>query len=165
MAKEQLYETINKFRQTLYEMENAEDSQEAVPYTNQDEMLGQYMDSARQTFGADFNNTENPLLYIPKGENVIFRGEIAKDLDNAKFEMHLNGENAGCYIYTDSLKLTEEVVKQLNVIWGFYENWKKEIASMGDKAPMSVKGNDSEPTNNGENKSMVPGDDFGSKQQ
>lgn len=164
--KDLLYETMDNFRKALNEMEdNQEDNQESVAYTNQDEILGQYMESARETFGANFSNTEKPMIYFPDGENVIFQGEIAKNLNNAKFQMSLNGDSAGCHIFLNDLELTKDNVELLRVINGFYENWKEQLSTMADKAPMSLKGNDNDVTNNNGSQSMVPGDDFGSKQQ
>lgn len=165
--KEMFYEDIKRFKQALNEMEEQqEESTNAVPYTNQDEILGQYMDSARQQFGANFTNTKHPMMYIPSdgnnSENVIFTGEIGRQLNNAKFEMELNGEKSGCRIYATTINLTKECVELLKVVNGFYEVWSKEIGEMADKKPMSIKGNeDSEQTN--ENSGMVPGDDFGSR--
>lgn len=169
MKREPIYETMDLFRKSLNEMSENNNSTDGVPYTNQDEILGQFMDSARQQFGANFSNTENPMLYIPQNdrdsENVIFRGEIGKNLNNAKFEMELNGEKSGCRVYTNNLELTDENVNILKVVLGFYNNWKEQLSTMADKKPMSVKGNDVDETPQQQNQGqeMVAGDDFGSR--
>ena len=163
--KDLLYESMKEFRKALNEMEEKqEENQDSVAYTNQDEILGQYMESARETFGADFSKTEKPMVYFPNDGNVIFQGEIAKNLNNAKFQMSLNGAEAGCHVFINDLDVTEDNVELLKVINGFYENWKQQLSTMADKAPMSLKGNDNSDTNAGGNQGMVPGDDFGSKQ-
>ena len=163
--KDLLYESMKEFRKALNEMEEKqEENQDSVAYTNQDEILSQYMESARETFGADFSNTEKPMVYFPGDGNVIFQGEIAKNLNNAKFQMSLNGAEAGCHVFINDLEVTEDNVELLKVINGFYENWKQQLSTMADKAPMSLKGNDNDTTNTGGNGAMVAGDDFGSRQ-
>ena len=167
IKKDMLYEDLNTFRKTLTEMEEGQGtSTEGIPYTGQDEILGQFIDSAREQFGANFSNTKDPMMYFPQnernGENVLFRGEIGDTLNNAKFEMTTSGEKPGCFIYTnDHLQLTEDSVELLKVIFGFYKNWKEQLSQMADKKPMSLKANDEDGQSYGQG-DMVPGDDYGS---
>lgn len=163
-----LYELMNKYKETINEIEDkeretdndnereddkTENTNEAIPYTNQDEILSEILDSARQLFGANFSNTKNPLLYYPEDENISLSGEITGKLKNAKFQFWFQGDD-GCIISTQMLKLDKDVVELLDDVYGYFENWQKKLAQMADKKPMSMKGEE-------ENK-MVPGDDFGS---
>ena len=87
--RKKLYEFMDRYRETINEIEEKEydnekdkeevveeGDKEAIPYTNQDEILSEIIDSARQLFGANFSNTKNPLLYYPEDENISLSGEI-----------------------------------------------------------------------------------------
>ncbi len=169
--EEMLYEIMDRFKSAVNEIserENEENNdysdeknddeeysdEDAIPYTNQDEILTEILDSARQLFGANFSNTKTPLLYYPKDENISLSGEITGKLKNAKFQFWFQGDD-GCIISTDMLKLDKDVVELLDDVYGYYQNWQQKLAQMADKKPMSMKGGDDE--------NMVAGDDFGSR--
>lgn len=137
----------------------AEDSK---PYTSQDEIYNQSLETMKKQFGANFANVKGPMRYYPKSENrsenVSLSGEISS-LNNAKFQFWLQDENNGsCLISCDMLRLTDKVVELLGVVYGAFENWQKDVRNLGDMKPMSMRGNDDEEGTSG----MVPGDDYGS---
>lgn len=166
--KNDIYEVIQKYKKSVDEYLNeGQDhsnykAENAIPYTNQDEILGETLDSARELFGANFSNVKDPMLYYPASENgvenVSLSGEIGL-LNDAKFQFWMKDENnAGCIISCNLLTLNKETVNLLGVVYGAYDTWKHNLLRMGDIKPMTFHGN-------GESKQMVPGDDFGSNEQ
>lgn len=79
--------------------------------------------------GAQFSKPENgdvteaPLIYIPSTNNLVFSGVIPC-LNNMKFQFSLRTSTGnGCFIWTDGMILSQENMKILNKLWGFYKNW------------------------------------------
>lgn len=155
---------LNEWRKRLNEdYENAEMGQNdgTVPYTMQDELMQSITQTAKQQFGADFSKVKNPMLYYTETGDVEVNGVIAS-LDDAKFQFRY--KNSECNIWTNQdnpLKLNDESVRTLGVIWGVYKNWKKELGQAEDYKPMSMRNGDVQ--KNGmqqQGSNMVPGDDF-----
>lgn len=76
--------------------------------------------------------TSNPLVFINKRDdlnrpaNIIFSGMIPS-LNNLKFQFKLNESSGnGCFVWVDGLPLTEDNMKTLNKLFGYYLNWKDE---------------------------------------
>ena len=69
--------------------------------------------------------SSNPLVYLPKTGNLVFSGTIP-NLNNMKFQFSLMDVTSSPYIWTDSLPLTEEVIKTMNKLRGFYLNWREQ---------------------------------------
>jgi hypothetical protein len=154
---------LNEWRKRLnddYQDSDTEQNNEAVPYTMQDELMQSITETAKKQFGADFSKVENPMLYYPESGDVEVNGLIAT-LDDAKFQFRY--KNSECNIWTNNdnpLKLNDENVRTLGVIWGVYKNWKKELGSAEDYKPMSMRNGDIQQNDMQQGGNMVPGDDF-----
>lgn len=67
----------------------------------------------------------NPLVYYPATEDVVFSGKIPNK-GNMIFQFRLvDRTGEGCYIWVENLSLTEDVLKTLNKLRGYYLNWKE----------------------------------------
>ena len=90
--------------------------------TNQIEQFKSAVDSSAQFANSDAENAaNNPLIYMPNGNNIVFSGTIPR-LDNLTWQFVLN-ETDGCYIVTKNMKLNKENLMVLNKLQGFYKNW------------------------------------------
>jgi hypothetical protein len=128
--------TLNKVRLLNEEV----DKQEGVPYGNSDELFNDSIQTAKSQFGADFSKCKTPMIYYPKDDNVILSGEIPT-LNNAKFQF-LYKDSAGgfgCFLWCDNISLSDENIKLIAKINGVYKNWKQELETSEDKAPMNYK--------------------------
>ena len=79
-----IYETFDRMR-ALNEADSSVDAQnnqdghqndDTVPYTSQDTLMTNTLESAKQEFGADFNKIKNPMLYYPKDGDITLSGII-----------------------------------------------------------------------------------------
>ena len=124
--------SIKKFMLT-----EEEQKRDAIAITN-DARFGQsvlqgQIDSFKQTVnaGAKFakeNADEpenNPLVYYPKTGNLVFSGSIPQ-LNNLKFQFSLNDTTGSPYIFVDGLCLSEDAIKTLSKLRGFFLNWRDE---------------------------------------
>ena len=112
---------------------------DSVPYTNQDELMNSIMETTKKQFGADYNKFKTPMLYWKEDGDITLSGEISM-LNNAKFQFRYKDDSGcGCYIWTEPLRLTKDNLKTLQIIFGVYENWKKELSSSEDIKPMALK--------------------------
>ena len=67
---------------------------------------------------------ENPLVYIPSEENLIFSGKIPS-LENLAWQFNLNKKiDSGCFIITEGITLNDDVLQKLNKLYGHYKNWR-----------------------------------------
>ena len=49
-------------------------------------------------------------------------------MNNLKFQFrYKDSSGQGCYIWAEGLQLTDDNVKKINKIQGFYKNWKDDI--------------------------------------
>lgn len=135
---------LNKIRalRESQENENVNESSEAVPYTQEDEQYATMLQTCKTQFGANFSNTESPMLYYPSsGEAVIF-GEIPK-LGEAKFQFRSKDSSGnGCYLFLTPVQLTDDNIRTMNTVLGVYKNWREELLKNDDNRPMSVKNKD-----------------------
>ena len=116
-----------------------DNSNQGIPYTMQDELMSNITQTAKAQFGADFSQSDNPMLYYPQDGDVTLSGTISA-MNNAKFQFRYKDSSGnGCYIWVESLQLSDEVLKKLSVIYGVYKNWKNELSSAEDIKPMSLK--------------------------
>lgn len=137
-----LFETkrpsINKFMLT-----EEEEKSDAIAITN-DARFGQsvlqgQIDSFKQTVnaGAKFakenadDPESNPLVYYPKTGNLVFSGSIPQ-LNNLRFQFSLNDTTGSPYIFVDGLCLSEDTIKTLSKLRGFFLNWRDEWENSGD---------------------------------
>lgn len=133
-------DTSNLKRNLLTESD--EKTPDAIAITNSARFGQNVLQSQEEAFknavnsGAIFSSenendpTSNPLVFINKNDelnrpaNMIFSG-IIPSLNNLKFQFKLNEASGnGCFIWTDGLPLTEENMKTLNKLYGYYLNWK-----------------------------------------
>ena len=130
--------SIKKFMLT-----EEEQKRDAIAITN-DARFGQsvlqgQIDSFKQTVnaGAKFakeNADEpenNPLVYYPKTGNLVFSGSIPQ-LNNLKFQFSLNDTTGSPYSFVDGLCLSEDAIKTLAKLRGFFLNWRDEWENSGD---------------------------------
>ena len=79
--------------------------------------------------GAQFSKpgdkvSESPLIYLPSENNLIFSGTVPR-LNNLKFQFKLRTSTGeGCFLWCDGLILTNENMKTLTKLYGFYVNWR-----------------------------------------
>lgn len=111
--------------------ESTENLNDGIPITDDSEfgnnVLTQQKEEAKNNIGADFRNYETPLVYFKSDGDVVFSGEIP-DMNNLRFQFrYRDSSGQGCYIWVNGLQLTDENIKKLNRIAGFYKNWKDSI--------------------------------------
>ena len=122
-----------------HDTKETDNEMDAVPYTMQDELMANITQTAKTQFGADFSQSDNPMLYYPKDGDVTLSGVIS-DMNNAKFQFRYKDSSGnGCYIWTEPLQLTDETIKKLSVINGVFKNWKNDLASAEDIKPIGFK--------------------------
>lgn len=122
-----------------HDTKETDNEMDAVPYTMQDELMANITQAAKTQFGADFSQSDKPMLYYPKDGDVTLSGVIG-DMNNAKFQFRYKDSSGnGCYIWTEPLQLTDETIKKLSVINGVFKNWKNDLASAEDIKPMGFK--------------------------
>ena len=134
---------LKESKQTSKLLTESEEKSDAIAMTN-DARLGQsvlqgQIDSFKQTVnaGAKFakeNADEpenNPLVYYPKTGNLVFSGSIPQ-LNNLKFQFSLNDTTGSPYIFVDGLCLSEDAIKTLSKLRGFFLNWRDEWENSGD---------------------------------
>lgn len=143
------------------------ESTDAVPYTQQDELMTSIMETAKSQFGADFSNAKTPMLYYPKDGDVTLSGEIPGLGGEIKFQFkYKDASGNGCFIWCNYMVLSDETVKKLAVIHGVYKNWKEELSTAEDIKPMSYGGDSGSQIpqsqdmgQDSEGQAMRPGDD------
>lgn len=114
--------------------------QEAVPYTAQDTLMTNTLQSAKQEFGADFNQIKNPMLYYPADGDITLSGLIP-ELNDAKFQFRYKvGDGAGCYIWANPyLPISDKTIQVLSKVNGVCKNWRDEISKSEDCKPSNYK--------------------------
>ena len=145
---------------TINESSDNNENKESVPYTNQDELMTNIMNTAKTQFGADFSGIKNPMRYYPADGDVVLSGVI-RDM-NTSFQFRFKDSSGnGCYIWVESLQLSDDVIRRLSVIHGVFKNWKDDLTKAEDYKPMSYRGADSgNIQNDNGGRQMVPGDDL-----
>ena len=113
---------------------------EAVPYTAQDTLMTNTLQSAKQEFGADFNSIKNPMLYYPADGDITLSGVIP-ELNDAKFQFRYKvGDGAGCYIWANPyLPISDKTIQVLGKVNGVCKNWRDEISKSEDCKPSNYK--------------------------
>jgi hypothetical protein len=117
--------------------EETEKSQNAIAITDDPKFGQSVLSSQIEQFrtsvdsGAQFskggdNVAESPLIFIPSENNLIFSGTIPR-LNNLKFQFKLRTNTGeGCFVWCDGLILSEENMKTLWKLYGFYVNWRNQ---------------------------------------
>lgn len=120
--------------------ENNEDNKpnEAVPYGQQDELFKNSIQPCRTQFGADFSKLKTPMLYYPDGDITL--SGVIPSLNNAKFQFRfLEPSGNGCFIWLDSIQLTDDTINRINKIYGVYKNWRQQLSTSEDNKPLKLK--------------------------
>lgn len=127
----------------IREVENDSNNGDAIAITDDakfgEQVLTNQMNSFKQSVhgGAKFANASpsnpksSPLVFFPETGNLIFSGSIPA-LSNLKFQFSLNDVTSAPYIFVDGLSLTDEAIKTLNKLNGFYKNWCDEWFQAGE---------------------------------
>lgn len=119
--------------------EEKENDGDAVPYTSHDEMLKNSLQPCRTQFGADFSKLKNPMLYYPQDGDITLSGVIPS-LNNAKFQYRfLEPSGNGCFVWLDSIQLTDDTINRINKIYGVYKNWRQQLLTSEDNKPLKLK--------------------------
>jgi hypothetical protein len=135
--RDDIRDVFNRFRKALNE---SEEQQNGVPYTQQDEVLQTSMQTATEAFGADFSSLKTPMYYYRQDGDITLSG-IIPSLDDSKFQFSYKN---GCNFWSGDgqVKINDENITKLSRMLGVYKNWKKELDSMTDKKPMNIKNED-----------------------
>ena len=140
-----IYESLDRLR-ALNEVDSSDNVQnnqqnsDTVPYTSQDTLMTNTLDSAKQEFGADFNKIKNPMLYYPKDGDITLSG-IIPELNDAKFQFRYKvGDGAGCYVWSNPyLPISDKTIQLLSKVNGVCKNWRDEISKSEDCKPSNYK--------------------------
>ena len=137
MNNNDIRDTFKRFRTALNEME---ERQNGVPYTQQDEILQSSMQSAKEAFGADFSRIKTPMFYYRSDGDITLSGEIPS-LNDARFQFSYKN---GCSFWSvnNEVKIDKDSVMKITRMYGVYDNWKRELDAMTDKKPMNMKNED-----------------------
>lgn len=139
-----LRDTFKRFREAINE---TTDRSDGVPYTNEDSILQDTVQTAKEQFGADFTKTKNPMYYFDDDGDVVFNCVIPS-LNNARVQYRYKEPSGfGVFFWTDSsnaLILSDENLKTLSKINGVYKNWKQSLSTEEDIRPTQLRNNDSQ---------------------
>lgn len=121
------YETSNTEK---FSKNDKSENSEGIPVTDDPKFGNQTLTTQKEAakeIGADFKNFDTPLIFYPEDGDLVLSGEIP-DMNNLKFQFrYKDSSGQGCYIWTEGLQLTDDNVKRINKIQGFYKNWKDDI--------------------------------------
>ena len=121
------YETSNTEK---FSKNGKSENSEGIPVTDDSKFGNQTLTTQKEAakeIGADFKNFDTPLIFYPEDGDLVLSGEIP-DMNNLKFQFrYKDSSGQGCYIWAEGLQLTDDNVKKINKIQGFYKNWKDDI--------------------------------------
>lgn len=121
------YETSNTEK---FSKNSKSENSEGIPVTDDPKFGNQTLTTQKEAakeIGADFKNFDTPLIFYPEDGDLVLSGEIP-DMNNLKFQFrYKDSSGQGCYIWAEGLQLTDDNVKKINKIQGFYKNWKDDI--------------------------------------
>lgn len=121
------YETSNTEK---FSKNGKSENSEGIPVTDGPKFGNQTLTTQKEAakeIGADFKNFDTPLIFYPEDGDLVLSGEIP-DMNNLKFQFrYKDSSGQGCYIWAEGLQLTDDNVKKINKIQGFYKNWKDDI--------------------------------------
>jgi hypothetical protein len=146
-----IYETLNTLKQfnrnsSTYLTEandgnnGQKDNSDAIPYSAQDTLMTNTLASAKQEFGADFNQIKNPMLYYPSDGDITLSGVIP-EMNDAKFQFRYKvGDGAGCYIWSNPyMPISDKTIQTLSKVNGVCKNWRDEISKSEDCRPSNYR--------------------------
>lgn len=105
---------------TLYGDENENDTIELIG-----DELKEEQDKFRQVVGTRVEFTVFNLY--PEANNVIFGGKF-QNLSGMEFQMSLEGDD-GVYVTANNMQLTDDAIKTLNRLRGYYVDWADDWAT------------------------------------
>ena len=132
--------SVNHTEKGLLKEDTNEDNNEvnAIAITDDirfgDNVLSSQIEQFRSAVesGAQFNKPEQgkvaeaPLIFMPKTNNLVFSG-IIPCLNNLKWQFVLKTNTGnGCFIWSDGMILSDENLKIIQKLYGFYKNWKEQ---------------------------------------
>lgn len=173
-----IYETLNTLRQfnrnsSTYLTEandgnnGQKDNADAIPYSAQDTLMTNTLASAKQEFGADFNQIKNPMLYYPSDGDITLSG-IIPEMNDAKFQFRYKvGDGAGCYIWSNPyMPISDKTIQTLSKVNGVCKNWRDEISKSEDCRPSNYRDpQDVQNNTQGQAQEGAPVDDQGAEAQ
>ena len=130
-----LQESVNSSEKSIITEEVGNNESDAIAITDDPKFGQSVLSSQIEQFrtsvdsGAQFSKpggkvSESPLIYMPSENNLIFSGTIPR-LNNLKFQFKLRTSTGeGCFVWCDGLILSEENIKTLFKLYGFYVNWR-----------------------------------------
>ena len=137
-----IYESFRLLREAEdKQFDNSQnDNEDAVPYSAQDTLMTNILASAKQEFGADFNQIKNPMLYYPKDGDITLSG-IIPEMNDAKFQFRYKvGDGAGCYVWSNPyMPISDKTIQTLSKVNGVCKNWRDEISKSEDCRPSNYK--------------------------
>ena len=116
------------------------DNVDAIPYSAQDTLMTNVLASAKQEFGADFNQIKNPMLYYPSDGDITLSG-IIPEMNDAKFQFRYKvGDGAGCYVWSNPyMPISDKTIQTLSKVNGVCKNWRDEISKSEDCRPSNYR--------------------------
>lgn len=91
--------------------------------SNQIDQFKASVDGGAQFAKPTLKVSDCPLIYLPSTGNLVFSGVIPR-LNNLKFQFVLRTSTGnGCFIWSDGLILSNENLKTLQKLYGYYINW------------------------------------------
>lgn len=137
-----IYKTFNKLRTVIKENTDKVQTVDAVPYTSQDVLMTNVLDTCKKEFGADFQKIKNPMLYYPKDGDITLIGYIP-EMNDAKFQFRYKvGDGAGCYVWSNPyMPISDKTIQTLQKVNGVCKNWRDDISKSEDSKPSNYREN------------------------
>lgn len=135
-----IYESFRLLREANDQNKEQNDNADAIPYSAQDTLMTNTLASAKQEFGADFNQIKNPMLYYPSDGDITLSG-IIPEMNDAKFQFRYKvGDGAGCYIWSNPyMPISDKTIQTLSKVNGVCKNWRDEISKSEDCRPSNYR--------------------------
>lgn len=161
-----IYNTFKLLREANDRNNNPKDNNDAIPYSAQDTLMTNVLASAKQEFGADFNQIKNPMLYYPSDGDITLSGVIP-EMNDAKFQFRYKvGDGAGCYVWSNPyMPISDKTIQTLSKVNGVCKNWRDEISKSEDCRPSNYRDPDDVQNNTQGQSSETPQDMGGMPQQ
>lgn len=135
-----IYESFRLLREANDRNNDPKNDMDAIPYSAQDTLMTNTLASAKQEFGADFNQIKNPMLYYPSDGDITLSGVIP-EMNDAKFQFRYKvGDGAGCYIWSNPyMPISDKTIQTLSKVNGVCKNWRDEISKSEDCRPSNYR--------------------------
>lgn len=159
-----IYESFRVLRESKDD-NSPKDKNDAIPYTAQDTLMTNVLASAKQEFGADFNQIKNPMLYYPSDGDITLSGVIP-EMNDAKFQFRYKvGDGAGCYVWSNPyMPISDKTIQTLSKVNGVCKNWRDEISKSEDCRPSNYRDPD-DVQNNTQGQASENSEDMGGMPQ